>query len=168
MHHLQTIWCAWWNRHKPATFVWLYALPSQQFGWLKMTRLQFGASQWTVLFHVPFMHCDTDHLWPKGPGVLWVCCLDCIAELCFKKRWTLLILVLRPDDGRSSTGRNVGVILFCFVWERCRLSLFKYRQIVFFSKIHWLTFTSSNLKFPPKLASNLNLHLLLPLDSSDD
>jgi len=44
----------------------------------------------------------------------------------FKKRWKLLSLVLRPDEGQSLTGQNVGVpfgfVLFVNV---CQLGLFE-------------------------------------------
>ena len=56
----------------------------------------------------------SDHLWPAGPGVLWACFLDYIAEIvllrcAFKTRWILLGLVLRPDEGRD--------------WPNCRCIL---------------------------------------------
>ena len=69
------------------------------------------------------------------PRCVWACFLDCIVEIVllrcvFKKRWMLLSLIPRPDEGRWLTGRNVSVFVFCFIFIEnfCRLSLFLKRR----------------------------------------
>jgi len=76
---------------------------------------------------------------------------DCFTALCFKKRWILLSLVLRYDEGRSITVRNVSVFLFCLILV-----------------VSFTSWTFSNIYCRLRLAAMLNmkcLHLLKWLKS---